>query len=143
MNQLFNLLIDTNIVPFTMLIALFVCPKTRVKTFKLIWIFSICLIQITLSNKLRDFETIRLLLKLNIKELIQTLTTRVRLTSSKSLPDLKNLNMKAFIHAIYVRFIMKWISPINRYLAWIKEIWMEIVRLVKLGCNDNRNVYFA
>ena len=135
-------IINTNIIVLIMFLVIIICPTTRRKTIKMICFFAIGMFYMELINKLRDLETVQLLLKLNYKELIQTSISRIRLTSSKAFPDLNQVNVKELLHAIHVRFIMKWISPLNCYIAKVREIWMEIVKLVKLACCDTTNLSY-
>ena len=98
---------------------------------------------LSIINKFRDLETVQLLLKFHPKDLIQTITTRVRLTSSKSLPDLKNLNVKSLIKAIHIRFVTRWLSPVHRYITWVKEVLIEFIKTLKQNNTCLFNEYYA
>lgn len=130
---------NINIVATLMLVVLLFSRKTRANTIHMLCVSAVFILYFYLFNRYRDLETVRLIIKIEPKHCIEFLTTRVRLTSSKSLPDLKNINLKSLLHAIYVRFIMKFISPIHRYLTLVKEIWLEIVQIIKLAKLENEN----
>lgn len=143
MNQIFETLKGTNIFAFLILICLIIIPKTRPNVFKILSFSSIGLVYLSIINKFRDLETVQLLLKFHPKDLIQTITTRVRLTSSKSLPDLKNLNVKSLIKAIHIRCVTRWLSPVHRYITWVKEVLIEFIKTLKQNNTCSFNEYYA
>jgi len=76
----------------------------------------------------RDQELVKIILNNFKPSQIIEMLSNVRLTSSKSMPDFKNIDLNSLLKAIKLRISSIILSPIKEYCLWIKTVLSNFIK---------------
>ena len=143
MDYIINVIKQLDLLVLIPVLVLLLNSKTRNKTIKMLGVLVVVGIYHYVCIMCRDLEVVKMIINIKPMQIVELCTTKVRFTSSKALPDFKNVNLAALLRAIVSRIYSGIVSPIKQYVLWIREVLIEFIKIFNHSTDtDKLNLAF-
>ena len=143
MDYIINVIKQIDLLVLIPVLVLLLNSKTRNKTIKMLGVLVVIGIYHCIFTMCRDLEVVKMIINIKPMQIVELCTTKVRFTSSKALPDFKNVNLATLLRAIVSRIYSGVISPIKQYVLWIREVLIDFIKVLSHNSDtDKLNLAF-